>query len=214
MATAQDEDIHSSQDSVDQGMEDVVPSFSFSGCGFLGVYHIGVASCLRDHTDVVNRKEIRFAGASAGALVATTLLCDIDFGEMTRLFLEIAKVVRNKESRDLAQLLRAVMHQYLPDDAHLRLRNRLYVSMTILQGLKCGLVTDFRSKEHLIDCLLASAYVPGFIGWIPPGMDGDCFVDVHNRPLKDFSSSSTSSSPRHHSATSTSPQTSSTSTSS
>ncbi|KAK3756767.1 hypothetical protein RRG08_019259 [Elysia crispata] len=152
MATAvQEEDYSSTQDSMDEDSDDVVPSFSFSGCGFLGVYHIGVASCLRDHTDVVNRKQIRFAGASAGALVATTLLCGIDFGEMTRLFLEIAKVVRNKDPVDLAQLLRGVMYEYLPDDAHLRLRNRLYVSMTILQGLKCGLVTDFRSKEHLID---------------------------------------------------------------
>ena len=82
MATAVDEaEFPSSEDCVDQVAGDVVPSFSFSGCGFLGVYHIGVASCLRHHTDVVNRKEIRFAGASAGALVATTLLCDIDFGK-------------------------------------------------------------------------------------------------------------------------------------
>ncbi|KAK3756774.1 hypothetical protein RRG08_019266 [Elysia crispata] len=48
-------------------------------------------------------------------------------------------------------------------------------------------------------CLIASAYVPGFIGWIPPGIDGDCFVDVHNRPLSAFSSS-----PRHRSSTSSS----------
>ena len=82
MATAvQEEDYSSTQDSMDEDSDDVVPSFSFSGCGFLGVYHIGVASCLRDHTDVVNRKEVRFAGASAGALVATTLLCGIDFGK-------------------------------------------------------------------------------------------------------------------------------------
>ncbi|GFS13083.1 patatin-like phospholipase domain-containing protein 2, partial [Elysia marginata] len=119
--------------------------------------------------------------------------------EMTRMFLEIAKVVRDKEPVDLALLLRGVMYHYLPDDAHLRLRNRLYISMTILQGLKSGLVTDFRSKEHLIDCLIASAYVPGFIGWIPPGIDGDCFVDVHNRPLKAFSST-----PHHHSHSATS----------
>ena len=67
------------------------------------------------------------------------------------MFLEIAKVVRDKEPKDLALLLRGVMYEYLPDDAHVRLRNRLYISMTILQGLKCGLVTDFRSKEHLVD---------------------------------------------------------------
>lgn len=67
-------------DSLDSPTNNVVPSFSFSGCGFLGVYHVGVAACLRDHTDVSSRREIKFAGASAGALVATTLLCDINFG--------------------------------------------------------------------------------------------------------------------------------------
>lgn len=204
MATAVgEEDFTSSQDSLDAASEGAVPSFSFSGCGFLGVYHIGVASCLREHTDVVNRKEIRFAGASAGALVATTLLCDVDFGEMTKMFLEIAKVVRDKEPKDLALLLRGVMCHYLPENAHLLLRNRLYVSMTILQGLQCGLVTDFHSKEHLIDCLIASAYVPGFIGWIPPGIDGDCFVDVYNRPLTAFSSGRHKSSPGTTSTSST-----------
>lgn len=74
-------DIDSEPDFVDTPTNDIVPSFSFSGCGFLGVYHVGVALCLRDHTDIINRPEIRFAGASAGALVATTFLCGVNFGE-------------------------------------------------------------------------------------------------------------------------------------
>ncbi|XP_059150604.1 uncharacterized protein LOC131937326 [Physella acuta] len=167
-------------DSLDSPTNNVVPSFSFSGCGFLGVYHVGVAACLRDHTDVLSRKEIKFAGASAGALVATTLLCDIDFGEMTRLMLEVAKTVRNKEHMDLAQMLRDLLNQYLPDDAHKRLSKRLYVSVTILRGLQCALVTDFHSKDHLIQCLIASSFVPGFIGWIPPALEGEDFVDIAN----------------------------------
>ncbi|GFN93917.1 ribonuclease hi [Plakobranchus ocellatus] len=40
----------------------------------------------------------------------------------------------------------------------------------------------------MLQCLIASSYVPGFIGWIPPGIDGNCFVDVNNQPLKAFSS--------------------------
>lgn len=70
-----------SEDSNEQPTNSIIPSFSFSGCGFLGVYHVGVAICLRDHTDVCNRKEILWGGASAGALVATTLLSDLDFGK-------------------------------------------------------------------------------------------------------------------------------------
>ena len=69
------------KNSLDQPTNNIVPSFSFSGCGFLGVYHVGVAACLKEHTDVVNRKEIKFAGASAGALVATILLCDLELSK-------------------------------------------------------------------------------------------------------------------------------------
>ncbi|XP_013089329.1 uncharacterized protein LOC106073345 isoform X1 [Biomphalaria glabrata] len=161
----------------------VVPSFSFSGCGFLGVYHVGVAACLRDHTDVVNRKEIKFAGASAGAIVATTLLCDIDFGEVTRLLLKVAWAVRNKEHIDLAQVLRDLMNKYLPDNAHELLSGRLYISVTMLRGLQGALVTDFHSKEHLIECLIATSFIPGFLGWIPPGLEGEDFVDIANGVL-------------------------------
>lgn len=64
--------------------------------------------------------------------------------------LEVAKTVRNKEHMDLAQMLRDLLNQYLPDDAHKRLANRLYVSVTILRGLQCALITDFHSKDHLI----------------------------------------------------------------
>lgn len=68
-------------DSIDQPTNNIIPSFSFSGCGFLGVYHVGVALCLRDHTDVCHREEILWGGASAGSLVATALLSGLDFGE-------------------------------------------------------------------------------------------------------------------------------------
>ncbi|KAL8596197.1 hypothetical protein ACOMHN_021237 [Nucella lapillus] len=43
-------------------------SFSFAGCGFLRVYHLGVVECLQRCIPRV-LAEARFAGASAGALI-------------------------------------------------------------------------------------------------------------------------------------------------
>lgn len=59
-------------------------NISFAGCGFLGVYHVGVASCLREHAPflVANAKHIY--GASAGALVATALVTGVCLGESGR----------------------------------------------------------------------------------------------------------------------------------
>lgn len=55
-------------------------NFSFAGCGFLGIYHVGVASCLKQHAPQL-LKNAKFAGASAGAMVACCLMCDCCLGK-------------------------------------------------------------------------------------------------------------------------------------
>ena len=47
---------------------------SFSACGFLGIYHLGAATMLCTRGRGLLRDITGFAGASAGALVATVLL--------------------------------------------------------------------------------------------------------------------------------------------
>lgn len=49
-------------------------NISFAGCGFLGVYHIGVASCLQEHAPFLVANAKKVYGASAGALTATALV--------------------------------------------------------------------------------------------------------------------------------------------
>jgi len=48
-------------------------NLSFAGCGFLAVYHLGVAKALMIHGRKFLMNVQRFAGASAGALVAAVL---------------------------------------------------------------------------------------------------------------------------------------------
>lgn len=56
-------------------------NISFAGCGFLGVYHIGVASCLREHASFLVANATHIYGASAGALTATALVTGACLGE-------------------------------------------------------------------------------------------------------------------------------------
>ena len=49
-------------------------NLSFAGCGFLGVYHIGVAACMSRYCPELLQN--RIAGASAGAIAAAALICD------------------------------------------------------------------------------------------------------------------------------------------
>jgi len=54
------------------------PHLSFSGCGFLGIYHVGVASCCKEYAPHLVAQKV--AGASAGALVACALITDCCLG--------------------------------------------------------------------------------------------------------------------------------------
>ena len=56
-------------------------SFSFAGCGFLGAYHLGVASALKTHVPHLLEKA-KFAGASAGGFIAVSLLLDLPIGKI------------------------------------------------------------------------------------------------------------------------------------
>jgi len=78
-------------------------SFSFAGCGFLGLYHVGVASCLREYAPISKTTKIGGASGknalfdpithlitcvyllSAGALAAMALACDLPLGKLYRL---------------------------------------------------------------------------------------------------------------------------------
>ena len=48
-------------------------NLSFAGCGFLGLYHLGVAQTIVKHGSACLANVNKFAGASAGALVASIL---------------------------------------------------------------------------------------------------------------------------------------------
>lgn len=54
-------------------------NLSFAGCGFLGIYHVGVAVCFRKYAPHLLLNKI--SGASAGAIAACCLLCDLPIGE-------------------------------------------------------------------------------------------------------------------------------------
>lgn len=53
-------------------------NLSFAGCGFLGIYHVGVLSCFREYAPQI--LEYKVAGASAGALTATCALLGLPLG--------------------------------------------------------------------------------------------------------------------------------------
>lgn len=56
-------------------------SISFAGCGFMGVYYVGVASCLLERFPRLIHGAFKIYGASAGALMAAVLSAGVPLGE-------------------------------------------------------------------------------------------------------------------------------------
>lgn len=56
-------------------------SISFSGCGFLATYQLGVAQCFLNYAPWILSTAPSVIGASAGSLVAGTVVCRMNPGK-------------------------------------------------------------------------------------------------------------------------------------
>ncbi|KAI1883415.1 hypothetical protein AGOR_G00231200 [Albula goreensis] len=158
-------------------------NISFAGCGFLGVYHIGVASCLLERAPYLVKGATRIYGASAGALTGAVLACGVSIAQCCEDVIAVAKEARKRSlgplhpSFNLVKVLRAGLNRDLPEDAHLRASGRLCVSLTRVSDRQNVLVSEFRSKEELIQALVCSSFIPIYCGLIPPSFRGVRYVD-------------------------------------
>jgi len=156
-------------------------NLSFAGCGFLGIYHVGVAVCFKKYAPHLLLNKI--AGASAGAVAACCLLCDLPIGEVASDMLSLIREARLRTlgpfspSFNVQDFLLESLRKVLPDDAHLRVNGKLHISLTRVYDGKNVIVSHFTSKDDLMQALLASAFVPIFSGFIPPKFHGERYMD-------------------------------------
>ncbi|XP_014240378.1 patatin-like phospholipase domain-containing protein 3 [Cimex lectularius] len=167
-------------------------NLSFAGCGFLGIYHVGVAVCIKKYAPQLFLNKI--AGASAGAIAACSLLCDLPVGEVVSDMLILIREARLRTlgpfspSFNVQEFLLENLRKNLPEDAHLLVNGKLHISLTRVNDGKNVLVSQFDSKEDLLQALLASAFVPIFSGFIPPKFHGERYMDggfSDNLPILD-----------------------------
>ncbi|XP_064423445.1 patatin-like phospholipase domain-containing protein 2 isoform X2 [Latimeria chalumnae] len=131
-------------------------SISFAGCGFLGIYHVGVASCLREHAPYLVENAKNICGASAGALTATALVSGTCLGEAGAGVIEASKEARKRflgplhPSFNLVKIIRNRLYQTLPDNAHEIATGRLGISLTRVSDGENVLLSEFHSKEDLV----------------------------------------------------------------
>lgn len=66
-------------------------SLSFSGCGFLCVYHAGVSAAIKEYAPRLLSGAV--SGASAGSIIAACLVCNICISRTTSIILNVVNQV-------------------------------------------------------------------------------------------------------------------------
>ncbi|XP_065598485.1 patatin-like phospholipase domain-containing protein 2 isoform X1 [Cyrtonyx montezumae] len=158
-------------------------SVSFAGCGFLGVYHIGAATCLQEHAPHIIRDARHIYGASAGALAGAVLVGGGSLAEACADVLALAKEARKRNlgplhpSFNVIKIIRDGLMRNLPENTHLLSSGRLCISLTRVSDGKNTLISNFNSKEEVVQALICSSFVPIYCGLIPPSFRGVRYVD-------------------------------------
>lgn len=104
-------------------------------------------------------------------------------GEMTSDFFRIVNEARSHSlgpfspSFNIQTCLLEGMSRHLPEDAHLRVNGKLHISLTRVYDGKSVIVSQFNSRQDLLDALLCACFIPGFSGILPPKFHGVRYMD-------------------------------------
>lgn len=138
---------------------------SFAGSGGMYHYYLGIAKVLQDNFDLQN---VIFGATSGGCLPALLLLLGED---IDKIHYECNhKILSEVSGYWLGSLfnwnatVRKHVFNYLYDDVHTFVNNKLYISISKLQlgttPIQNEVISYWESKQDLIDCIQCSGFIP------------------------------------------------------
>jgi hypothetical protein len=105
------------------------------------------------------------AGSSAGALVCAVVGGGVSMYDALQATKELALDCRTYGTAfRLGAVLRNFLEKFLPEDCHTKVNGRIRVAVTQVFRSPRGLLVDyFESREDLINGLLTSCFIPGYL---------------------------------------------------
>ncbi|NXP80527.1 PLPL1 protein, partial [Ramphastos sulfuratus] len=157
-------------------------SILFRGCSFMITYEAGVWAALQDLSPDILKAASKIYGASSGSIVATLGLCGCDIGKGWALPGTFYDVVKSSYlpfilGGKAIKILRESLDKHLPPNAHELVSGKLQVIITRVWDCRSVVVSDFSSKEDLIQAITCSCFIPVCFGLAPPTYHGVRYVD-------------------------------------
>ncbi|XVE94036.1 hypothetical protein REPUB_Repub01dG0245700 [Reevesia pubescens] len=148
--------------------------FSFSAAGLLFPYHLGVAQFLIEKGYI--KETTPLAGSSAGAIVCAVIASGASMDDALKATKILGDDSRLKGTAfRLGAVHRDILDKFLLHDIHTRSSGRVRVSVTQILWRPRGLLVDqFDSKEDLINAVIISSFIPGYLGPHPATMFRNC----------------------------------------
>ena len=140
------------------------PSICFMGGGHLWMYAIGVGHYIYENFDT---REIKYLASSAGCFAAVPLVCNDDPYAWCKQ--DWGKCIKHFNSRgvigclfDSKQFYYDLWDDYLPreGDIYTYCSGRLFISVTHFPSLKNQVISQFNTRNDLINTIVASMCLP------------------------------------------------------
>ncbi|KAL4443023.1 hypothetical protein ABPG77_008514 [Micractinium sp. CCAP 211/92] len=155
------------KEDVQRAMREGTLSFGFSAGGCLFPYYIGCAGALMDGGVLTDR--VKLGGASAGSLLAACIKSGMPLDNVVEQNLRLMDDLRRGGTRGrLGAVLKSFLQDNLPEDAHEKCRGQAYVAVTKVTPIaRPLLVSDFLSRDDLIQALMTSCHIPFWLDGNP-----------------------------------------------
>ncbi|XP_036152910.1 1-acylglycerol-3-phosphate O-acyltransferase PNPLA3-like [Myotis myotis] len=80
-------------------------------------------------------------------------------------------------SFNIVRSLREALHRLLPDNVHQFISGKMCISLTRVSDWENVLVSEFQSKDDVVDVLIYTSFIPYLCGLIPPTFRGVRYMD-------------------------------------
>lgn len=153
---------------------------------------MGVAIAFKKFAPHIASRKV--LGASSGALASVCLVTNYPLDEAINGITKMSIHTRGLSLGPLDprfnifDIMRNDLSSLLHEDAHLMSSGKLFISLTKATTLENKVMSEFETKEELVDTLMASCFIPYFLGLIPPKVRGVSYLDggiTDNLPAHD-----------------------------
>lgn len=133
----------------------------FSGGALNGVFGLGILYYIRALEEQKLTKVVRVSGCSIGAILALWYITNSD-EDLDSWFTEIVtKFKKDLNLKSYQENVKIIVNKIFNDREKLKsLNGRLFINFYDMKKGQQKTISKYKSKEHLIDCLLSSSHIP------------------------------------------------------